>query len=99
MNRKRCPIRWNVRGESELVLFGIRLQAEHAMQYRADHHSCGPYLMRRAGGKGLVVVSRENFRKVTERTVGAEQRIGAKVGVRRERAMVAVFGHRGPSRK
>src|SRR5438477_6950296 len=37
-NRKRHPVRWHVRSETNLMFFRIGLQTEQATQDRADDH-------------------------------------------------------------
>ena len=45
-NRKRRPVRWDVRSKRDLPSFRIGLQTEHAAQYGTDNHGSGPNLMR-----------------------------------------------------
>ena len=97
--RKIGPVRGNVRSETDRAVLRIAVQPKHAPQDGTDHHSCGPDLVRRTGCERLVIVSGKNFGEMAERAVAAEQRIGPEIGIGRERAMVAVFCNRSPTRK
>src|SRR5262249_8730439 len=54
---ERRPVRRHVRFERDLMLFRIDLQAEQTAHDGADYHRGGPDLVRRTGGKRLVIIS------------------------------------------
>src|SRR5581483_3351320 len=94
---KPIPVSGHMGRKSRNRDWQIRFESHQPTQHRADGHGRRPDLVRRASRDRLEIRAGKHFGGVTSRATESEQGVGAKIGERRQRAMVAVLAYRGPA--